>query len=113
MISFKGQKKVGHSPDLPPLGVQFKILDEPPHPFHMGALPEGSPTGFSGCGVCLTWMPGFGILQQNWGYNRFGIESSALDAGRGTSKITFGFTGLNKNVGRNDGIVKPYWRPPT
>lgn len=35
------------------------------------------------------------------------------DARRRTSNIIIGFTGLNKNVGRNDGIVKPYWRPPT
>ena len=39
MVSFRGQKKLGPRPDRSPLGVQFKISDEHPHPFHMRSAP--------------------------------------------------------------------------
>ena len=41
MVSFKGQKKLEPRPDWSPLGVQFKISDEYPHPFYMRSLPRG------------------------------------------------------------------------
>ena len=47
MVSSRGQKKVGPSPDLSPsLGLQFNIPDEHPRPFHMGALPGRVPNRF-------------------------------------------------------------------
>ena len=39
MVSFRGQKRLGPRPDWSPLGVQFKISDEHPHPFHMRSPP--------------------------------------------------------------------------
>ena len=40
MVSFRGQKKkLGPLPDRSPLGVEFKISDEHPHPFHMRNSP--------------------------------------------------------------------------
>ena len=39
MVSFRGQKKLGPLPDRSPLGVEFKISDEHPHPFHMRSPP--------------------------------------------------------------------------
>ena len=47
MVSFRGQKKLGPRPDRSPLGVQFKISDEHPHPFHMQSPPppRGAVTG--------------------------------------------------------------------
>ena len=39
LVSFRGQKKLGPRPDRSPLGVQFKISDEHPHPFHMRSSP--------------------------------------------------------------------------
>ena len=35
MVSLRGQKKLEPRPDPSPLGVQFKISDERPHPFHL------------------------------------------------------------------------------
>ena len=35
MVSFRGQKKLGPCPDRSPLGVQFKISEKHPHPFHL------------------------------------------------------------------------------
>ena len=46
MVSFRGQKKVGPSPDLSPLGLQLNIPNEHPRPFHMGALPGRVPNRF-------------------------------------------------------------------
>ena len=40
MVSFRGQKKLGPRPDRSPLGVEFKICDEHPHPFHIRSLPS-------------------------------------------------------------------------
>ena len=46
MVSLRGQKKLEPRPDPSPLGVQFKISDERPHPFHMWSpLPPPSPRG--------------------------------------------------------------------
>ena len=39
MVSFRGQKKLGPRPDRSPLGVEIKISDEHPHPFHMRSPP--------------------------------------------------------------------------
>ena len=39
MVSFRGQKKLGPLPDRSPLGVEFKISDEHPHPFNMRSPP--------------------------------------------------------------------------
>ena len=39
MVSFRDQKKLGPRPDRSPLGVQFKISDKHPHPFHMWSPP--------------------------------------------------------------------------
>ena len=109
MVSFRGQKKVGPSPDLSPLGVQLKIPNEHPRPFHMGALPGRVPNRFLKM-MGLPYLnarirdftaklgPGSGWKVLHW----------TRDARRRTSDITIGFTGLNKNVGRDDGIVKPY-----
>ena len=41
-VSFRGQTKLGPRPNRSPLGVQFKISDEHPHPFNMRSPP---PTG--------------------------------------------------------------------
>ena len=41
LVSFRGpKKKKGPRPNRSPLGVQFKISDEHPRPFHMGVSPE-------------------------------------------------------------------------
>ena len=37
MVSFRGHKKLGPCPDPSPLGVQCKISNEHPHPFHIRA----------------------------------------------------------------------------
>ena len=38
---YRGQEKLGPHPDRSPFGVQFKISDEHPHPFHMRSPPPG------------------------------------------------------------------------
>ena len=35
---------------------------------------RGTPIGFSGCGICLIWISGFGILKQNGGEIRVYME---------------------------------------
>ena len=39
LVSFRGQTKLGPRPNRSPLGVQFKISDEHPHPFNMRSPP--------------------------------------------------------------------------
>ena len=53
MVSFRGQKKLGPRPDRSPLGVQFKISDEHPHPFHMRSSTSPPPSGLIGSRCCI------------------------------------------------------------
>ena len=87
MVSFRGQKKVGPSPDLSPLGVQLKIPNEHP-PLSYGSPPRKGPQQVS-------QDDGFALLEcQDSGFYskigaRFGMKSTALDAGRTTQDLGY------------------------
>ena len=51
MIAYRGQKRVGPRTDWSPLGVQFKISNEHPRPFHMEVPPGFSTTTSTGSGL--------------------------------------------------------------
>ena len=70
---------------------------------------EGCRIGFSGPGISLIWISGFGIWKQNQGEFR---DWKYLQAGMWDAKITLGIRGLHEILGRDYEIEEPYqWVP--